>query len=173
MPIPERLRPPAPSDQESREYTALCDRIEDAGRDEVGPLLARWNARAGRTYTQPEFRSYYGAVDVETFVGEMLLGEPAFVPDLTYAELRAVLCARLEFELDEALDSYFLGWLDVNLPGADITNLIYWTNHWFGDEAMLHTELTPDQTLAYAMARCGRRLPDAPDVPLPYPMPAK
>lgn len=173
MPVPERLRPPTPSVAEFREYIALCDRIEDAAPSDVEPLLARWNARAGRTYTHAEFKTYYGAVDVETFVGEMLLGEPAVVSDLTYAELRAVLESAAGNELSEAVASYYLNWLDVNLPGANVSDLLYWPNEWFGDESMLQVELTPDQMLAYAMAKSGRQFADAPDVPLPYPMPAK
>ena len=172
MPIPARLRPPTPSVEELREYTALCNQIEDAPASDVEPLLARWNARAGRSYTRAEFKTYYGAVDTETFVGEMLLGAPALVPDLTYAELSAVLRSELDHELSGAVGSYYLEWLDVNLPGANISDLLYWPNQWFNDEAMLQVELTPDQFLAYAMARAGRHFADAPaDVPVPYTMP--
>ena len=173
MPIPARLRPPTPSVEEMREYIALCNQIEDAPASDVGPLLQLWNDRAGVSYTQAEFKTYYGAVDIETFVGAMLLGVPAFVPDLTYAELSAVLRARLDRELSEAVDSYYLDWLEVNLPDSDICDLLYWPNHWFNDEAMLQVELTPDQILAYALARSGRKFPDAPaNVSMPYPMPA-
>ncbi|MBN9120409.1 MAG: hypothetical protein J0I06_14835 [Planctomycetes bacterium] len=172
MPVPPRLRPPTPSAEEVREYVALCRQIEDAHRDDVGPLLARWNARAGRSYTQAEFQAYYGSVAVETFVGEMLLGVPALVPDLTYDEFRDVLRSAVGNELSEAVASYYLNWLEANLPGANVSDLLYWPNEWFRDEAMLQVELTPDQVLAYAMARSGRRVPGAPaDVPMPYAMP--
>ncbi|MCI0704714.1 MAG: hypothetical protein L0241_26965 [Planctomycetia bacterium] len=173
MPIPTRLRPTIPSVEEFREYISLCKQIEDARQDEVGPLLARWNARAGRPYRQAEFRAYYGAVDIETFVGEMLLGVPPFVPDLTYAELRDVLETLQSGALSEAVESYFLDWLEVNLPDANISDLLYCPNQWFADEAMLHVELSHDQILAYAMAKSGRSVPGAPtDVPMPYPIPA-
>jgi hypothetical protein len=173
MPIPPRLRPPTPSAEEMREYIALCNQIENAPRDDVGPLLDRWNARAGTSSTQAEVQAYYGVVDIETFVGEMLLGVPALVPDLTYDELRAVLQSVSGNELSEAVASYYLNWLEVNLPGAGISDLLYWPNQWFNDDAMLQVELTPDQILAYAMARSGRTFPDAPaNVPMPYPTPA-
>lgn len=159
MPIPERLRPPTPSVEEFREYRELCVQIEDARESEVGPLLARWNARAARPYTQVEFKTYYGAVDIETFVAEMLLGSPAWVPDLTYAELREVLLAVSNAELSEAVSSHFLHWLEVNLPGANVSDLIYWPNEWFKDEAMLHAELTPDQILAYGWRSPGGTFP--------------
>lgn len=172
MPIPLRLRPPIPSVEEMREYTALCNQIEDAPSSDADALLALWNARAGRTYAQAEFKAYYGAVDTETFVGEMLLGAPAFVPDLTYAELHAVLLSTQGHELSESVGSYYLEWLGVNLPGANVSDLVYWPNEWFNDETMLQVELTPDQILAYAMAKSGRPFPDAPaNVPMPYAMP--
>lgn len=173
MPIPIRLRPPTPSVEEFREYRALCVRIEDARHDEVGPLLERWNTRASREYEQVEFKCYYGAVDIETFVGHMLLGPPAFVHDLTYAELHEVLQCVCNAELSEAVNSYYLEWLEANLPGANMIDLIYNTHDWFRDEALLRVDLSADQIAAYAMAKSGRAFPDAPaGVPMPYPIPA-
>ena len=173
MPIPPRLRPPTPSVEEMREYTSLCRRIESTLSDHgsLSPLLARWNARAGRAYRPSDFR-YHGAVDTTTFVGEMLLGTPGLVPDLSYPELREVLRSFLDQELSETVESYFLAWLEANLPGAKVSELIYWPNQWFNDESLLNAEFTPDQFLAYAMAKSGRQVPGAPaNVPMPYPMP--
>jgi len=172
MPIPERLRPPTPTEQEMRAFMELCSDIENAPAYDVEPLLARWHERAQRTYTHAEFKCYYGAVDTETFVSEMLLGLPAFVPDVTHAEALEVMRAVRAAELSEDVNSYFLQWLDVNLPNCDMTDLIYYSHHWFGDESFLHAALSDEQVLAYAMARSGRQLPGAPaDVPMPYPMP--
>jgi hypothetical protein len=171
MPIPARLRPPTPAVEEFREYMELSCQIERGleFRDDVAELLARWNARAGRAY-QPSDFNYHGAIDRETFVGEMLLGTPALVPDLTYDELRAILRSMLNAELSEAVDSYFLEWLEAHLPGANVSDLIHWPNQWFGEE--LDAELTDEQILAYAMVKSGRRVPGAPSgVPMPYPIP--
>jgi hypothetical protein len=176
MPIPDRLRPPTPTAEEVAAYTDLCRQIENgryADEEELSALLARWNARAGREYRAAEFRSYYGSMEIEDFVGEMLMGTPAFVPDLTYTELRDALEGVLSAVLSEAEQGYCIGWLETNLPGANVSDLIYWPNEWFADEAMFHIELTADQILAYAMARSGRRIPGAPEnVPLPYPIPS-
>jgi hypothetical protein len=174
MPIPPRLRPPTPSVEEFREYMELARQIEDGleGREDVVELLDRWNTRASRPYSPDEFRYYSASTSLETFVGTMLLGAPAPVPDLTYGELREVVAAVMKAELPEELLNYFIEWLEANLPNANITNLIYWPNHWFGDESLLQVELTPDQILVYAMAKSGRRVPGAPDnVPMPYPIP--
>ena len=170
MPIPARLRPPTPTVQEMELYTELCRRIEN--RRHTDDDLAEWNRRAGIEYEEAEFRSYYGSMEIEDFVTFMLMGVPKLVPDLTYAELRDVLEMQLSVTLSEAETSYYLRWLEANLPGAEVSDLIYWPNEWFGNEAMLHAELTPDQILAYAMARSGRRVPGAPEgVPLPHPIP--
>jgi hypothetical protein len=173
MPIPARLRPLTPSREEFGEYMELSRQIEHGleFREDVSELLARWNARAGRTYPPSDF-NYHGAIDRETFVGEMLLGQPRLVPDLTYDELREVLRSVRAVELSEAVQSHFLNWLEVNLPGANISDLIYWPNEWFNDEAMLHVELSDDRMLAYAMAKSGRHFPDAlAGVTMPYPIP--
>jgi hypothetical protein len=112
-------------------------------------------------------------MDVGLIVSEMLLGVPAFVPDLTYPELHSVLDAVVSSKLTEAEDSYYLAWLDVNLPGADVSDLIYWPNEWCNNETLLDVELTTDQLLAYAMNKSGRVVSGAPEnVDLPYPIPA-
>lgn len=173
MPIPARLRPPTPTPEEFREFMELSRQIEYAIEDraDFSDLLARWTARAGGAYQPSDFH-YHGAIDRDTFVGEMLLGEPALVPDLSYDELREVLRSVAEGELSEAVSSYFVWWLEANLPGANVSDLLYWPNEWFGDEAMLHAELSHDQILAYALAKSGRSVPGAPEgVPMPYPIP--
>lgn len=170
MPVPPRLRPPTPTVQEMAHYTELCRRIEN--RRHTDDDLAEWNRRAGVGYEEAEFRSYYGSMEIEDFVTIMLMGVPRLVADLTYAELRDVLEMQLSATLSEAELSYYLRWLDANLPGANVSDLIYWPNEWFEDESLLQVELTPDQVLAYAMAKCGRSVPGAPaNAPMPYPIP--
>lgn len=127
----------------------------------------------GREFVPSDFR-YQGAIDRDTFVTESLMGPPALVADLTYPELRAVLEGLLPARLSEAEQSYYLGWLEANLPGSNVSDLIYWPNEWFKDQSMLHVELTPDQLLGYAMRASGQVIPGAPeDVELPYPMPKR
>jgi hypothetical protein len=175
MPIPERLRPPPPTAEDMARYTELCRWIEDGGADdETKEMIDQWNQRASRPYTHDEFRYYHASTSCESFVATMLLGNPRVVSDLTYAELREVLAAVLAVEIREPELGYFIDWLEANLPGSNITNLIYWPNHWFQNESLLHAELSPDQILAYAMRQSGRTVPGAPEnIPMPYPIPPR
>ena len=76
---------------------------------------------------------------------------------------------------------YYLAWLEAQFPGANMNDLIYWPDEWFGDASLFRdkngafkpeSNLTNDQLLAYAIAKSGRKLPGAPkDVALPFPMP--
>ena len=177
MPIPDRWRPVLPDPAEIERFSELCDRIENQveGYEQD---LATWNARASREYREIEFRKYYGSVDKETFVTEALLRTPAFDPQVTFEELVAVTRAIAEGEggelLDEAVQSYLMEVLDVNLLGAGISDLIYWPNHWFGDEDANPNdyELDYSQMVRYALLRSGREVPGCPVHPeLPYPLP--
>jgi hypothetical protein len=175
MPIPKRFAFKRITKAELREYMQLCNEIEDGihrGREDVTELIARWNARAGREYRPVEFTKYYGSIDTDEFVREALQPSPKWIADLTYAELRDVYEAVVSVELSESQTSHFLEWLEVNLPNANMSDLIYWPNEWFRDPSALHLELTADQALRYAMLRSGRILADAPqEVELPRPLP--
>ncbi|HVL15883.1 MAG TPA: hypothetical protein VM529_25145 [Gemmata sp.] len=175
MPIPDRLRPPPPTAEEMAHYSDLCLRIEGGSANaETSEMIDRWNRRAARPYSHDEFRYYQASTSCESFVTTMLLGKPSVIPDLTYGELRDVVETVMTAAASEAELNYFIEWLEANLPDSNITNLIYWPNHWFNDESLLHAELNPDQILAYAMMRSGRLIPGAPEnVPLPYPIPPR
>lgn len=64
--------------------------------------------------------------------------------------------------------------LDVNLPGAGVSDLIYWPNHWFGDESANPNAypLTHEQVVRYALLRSERVVPGCPMEPdLPFRLP--
>ncbi|MEZ6185582.1 MAG: hypothetical protein R3F62_11300 [Planctomycetota bacterium] len=136
MSFPDRWWPPVPDPAEVARFSLLCDRIERRvpGYQED---LAAWNARAARTFEEVEFRTYHGSVDQEAFVTAALLPRPAFDPSVTFDELVAVVRALAEGKdgqlLAEATHSYLLEALELNLPGASVSDLIYWPNAWFGE----------------------------------------
>lgn len=178
MAIPERWRPTWPSDAELERFSDLCDQIErrdDGWEDD----LATWNRRASREHQEVEFRTYYGSTDKVTFVTKALLPSPALDPAVTFGELVEVVRAVSELgdedgELDEAEQDHLLEALDVNLPGAGVSDLIYWPNHWFGDRSANPNEyaLTHEQVVRYALLRSGRVVPGCPTEPdLPFTLP--
>lgn len=176
MPIPERLAFKEPSDVEVREYREICNEIGKRvleGED-TSALLARWNARASRVYSPDEFTTFRGAIDVDEFVSLALIPRPTFVEDLTYDELRAVFESVTNATFgSEAAHSYFLEWLEVQLPDAEVSELLYWPDQWFRVPEALHFDFSADQLIRAAMDRSGRVLESAPVVSLPYDVPPR
>jgi hypothetical protein len=169
--ISARLRMPLAAPEEVAEMTALCDAIEQAVIErsaDLPGLLARWNGRARRAYEPREFTMYYGAMSTEDFVRAALAPNATWIDDLKYDEVRSVVAA-LRGALSEAETGYFLEWLDCNLPGADLSDLLFWPNEWFDDPALRDVNLSDDQIVHYAMNRAGRMLPGAPSgIALPH-----
>lgn len=102
-----------------------------------------------------------------------LLGdEPRLDPDLSWAELLALVVAFLEEELDAPTREQALRFLEANLPGARLGDLIEWPGEWFGNRWLEEVVLAPEELAYYALARSGRELDDAPrDPELPFPLP--
>jgi hypothetical protein len=183
MAIPERLKLQPVNKKLFDEMLALCDAIErelESGED-AESLLQRWHLHAQRRCDPYEFQTYWKAVSKETFVHDALNPEPSFDKDVVYSESLAVLNAVSTAAVSEAEIGYYLGWLEAQFPGANMNNLIYWPDEWFGDASLFRdangafkpeSEMSADQILAYAMAKSARKLPGAPtDVAMPFPMP--
>ena len=184
MAIPERLKLPAVSKHLLDEMSALCDAIEreleSGGTAET--LLQQWHSRARHRCDPYDFRNYWRALSKDTFVLNALNPEPSFDKDVVFSEALAVLDAVATATVPESEIGYYLGWLEAQFPGSNMSDLIYWPDEWFGDASLFRdangafkpeSELSNDQILGYAMAKSGRELPGAPkDVALPFPMPS-
>jgi hypothetical protein len=185
MPIPPRFELTPPSEELVQEMCRLCSAIErDLERHgDAKDLLEEWHRHATRPCDPHEFTSYWKSTDQEEFVREAVYPRPVFVADLTFGEARAVLEAVARVELEEAETVYFLKWLEAQFPKANISDLIYWPDEWFGDASLFRdsggafkpeAELSLDQILGYAMKRSSRELPGSPaDIILPYPVPPR
>ncbi|MFO0905201.1 MAG: hypothetical protein U0939_19495 [Pirellulales bacterium] len=183
MAIPSRFRVKSPTKKAMLELRRLAQQIERAleRQEDAAPLLAQWNEQACREYAPSEFQTYWKSTDLDAFVREALCPSPRKVDDLKYREALAVLKAMLEEGLTSAKQTYYLEWLEVQFPGANMSDLIYWPDEWFDDPSYVRNpdgsfnpdaQLTLDQLLAYAQAKSGRQLRGAPaDVPLPFPLP--
>ena len=185
MSIPERLKLKPVNQKLLDEMSALCDAIErelESG-ETAEALLQRWHSHARRRCDAYEFQTYWKAVSKETFVHDALNPEPSFDKDAVYSEALAVLDAVSTAAVPEGEIGYYLGWLEAQFPAANMNDLIYWPDEWFGDASLFRdangafkpeSELSADQILAYAMAKAVRQLPGAPkNVALPFPIPAR
>ena len=91
--------------------------------------------------------------------------------DLSWDELVQIIQFVCQAEGKESEQSYAPGLLEKNFD-ANPSDLIYWPNEWFQDKDMLHVDLTPEEIAGYLMAKSGRRLSDAPQIELKYPIPS-
>lgn len=174
MPLPVRLRLPSPDEADVRAMSELCDAIENAAisnEPELTTLLAQWNARATRAHEAIEFRTYYGAMSTRAFVLGALSPAPRFDPDLTFGEAVAVVEAISRASLDDWETTYFVGWLDAQFVGGQASDLIFWPNVWFREEAALSHPFTAEQLVHALSLRSGRTLPGARAAELPFRVP--
>jgi hypothetical protein len=171
MAIPARLRLPPVDQRLFDEMSMLCDSIEaelGAG-DAATLLLRRWNAHTWREHEPHEFQNYWRSIDKETFVRNALNPEPRLDDDLRYSEALAVLEAVTNVAVSVSEIDYYLSWLEAQLPGGKINDLIYWPDEWFGDASLFadangafkpEAKLSNDQILAGQ--RLTRQSPDPP-----------
>lgn len=180
MPVPERFTLYSASADLVARMCDLCDAIEDANDINRDRLLAEWHEHSQRQCEASEFKTYWKAIDKEAFVREALNPAPSLVDDVTYSEVVAIYEFVASAEGSEDETSYYLAWLESQFPNSNMSDLIYWPDEWFGNPSLFRdadgafkpeAELSTDQILAYAMAKSQRRLPDAPDVSLPFPLP--
>ncbi|MEM6531824.1 MAG: hypothetical protein AAF654_04340 [Myxococcota bacterium] len=169
-----RFTPPEIDASAVERMSELCDYIED-GRsvDAVSEMLAEWNGYAHRDYEKHEFESYYQSMDKSEFVTDALMPAGERIDDLKFSEFVAAMDAVTTGVLDEARLGFVMRMLDANLPGSQLSDLIYWPEEWFSDPAAKDLELTTEQLVVYAAARAQRALPDAPPVELPLPVPTR
>ena len=80
--ITKEYLPPVVREIELRSLMKLVSEIEGApsGSAEARTLVDRFNASTGKDYPERDFRQYYGAVTLETFVKEAMLPHPRKFP---------------------------------------------------------------------------------------------
>ena len=173
MAIPERLKLQPVSKQRLDEMSALCDAIErelESG-ETARVLLEKWHSHARCLCDPHDFRTYWKAVSKETFLLNALNPEPSFDKDVVYSGVCSAVLEAVAFAtVPESESGYYLGWLEAQFPGSNMSDLIYWPDEWFGDASLFRdangafkpeSELSNDQILSYAMAKSGRKLPGA------------
>ena len=107
----------------------LVSQIEAAptGSAEARSLIERFNASTRKNYLERDFREYYSAVDLETFVKGAMLPYPGKFHDVPDAQFLAVLERLRHPDCDEAEQGYWIRFLETNLDCKEITDVIYWS----------------------------------------------
>ncbi len=93
--------------------------------------------------------------------------EPYAVADLTYDELVEMITDVSDPDTDDEVCSYYAGIIECTLPGANLSDLIYWPNEWFNDEAKIDIDLSPTEIANYILAWTERKLEGSEEVTLP------
>ncbi|HBS5676877.1 hypothetical protein [Klebsiella sp. 141240] len=178
MPLPERMKPAKISRQKLKE---LADRAKvillqiDNGANEedegLKAMIDDWNNQVVNPYEFSDFRDFSSWASAKDFT-RMAFNQEKYLADLTWYELVQIISFVCNAEGKESEQSYALGLLEKNFD-ANPSDLIYWPNEWFQDEDMLHVDLTYEEIAAYLMAKSGRRLSDAPQIELRYPLHGK
>jgi hypothetical protein len=128
--IAKEYLPPEVHEDELLPLMKLVSEIEatPSGSAEARTLVERFNAITGKDYAERDFREYYGAVDLETFVKEAKLSHPRKFPDMPDAQFLAVLARLRDSDCDEAEQGYWIRFLEKNLDCDQITDIIYWSD---------------------------------------------
>lgn len=92
---------------------------------------------------------------------------PQALDDLTYAELVDMIEAISDPTTDDELSEVYVQTIEHTMPGAYVTDLIFWPNDWFLDEDMLDVDLASAEIAAYLMAWTDIRLPGSENIQLP------
>lgn len=183
MSIPDRLKI-RPADEivvaRMLELLTAIEQELEAGND-AEFLLQQWYQHANREYSLDYFRNFWKSTSEESFVLAALNPPSIYDEELLFSEACAVIDAFTSAELPEHEIYYYLEWLEIQFPESNISDLIFWPDEWFGDASLFRdpggafrpeSELTSEQMVGYAMARCGRSLPGTPDdLVLPHPLP--
>jgi hypothetical protein len=144
MHVRQSILPPPLDDGMVQQLTDLANQIIDdmnAGQDPA-PLIAAFNAAAGQQLDVAAFHAAWEGSGTQVLVETSLRLAPQRIPDITDAELLEIITYLMDGHGSVSEQSYWLEFLDRNLPHPAISNLIY----------RRFNELTPAQILAEAQA---------------------
>ncbi len=128
--IAKEYLPPDILETELRSLMKLVSEIEAApsGSADACSLIEQFNTSTGKEYPERDFREYYGAVTLETFVKEAMITHPRKFHDVPDAQFLAILGRLRDTDCDEAEQSYWIQFLEMNLDCDHISDLIYWSD---------------------------------------------
>ncbi|EAB1658869.1 hypothetical protein K6I73_002908 [Salmonella enterica subsp. diarizonae serovar 35:k:e,n,x,z15] len=178
MPLPVRLTPTEIHHDKMQSMTSIAEELTnliDTGSDEtsskVYALIEKWNIFAVTRFEFSDFRDYYSWISTENFV-KTALYQAKYQADLSFHEAKQIIEFISTAEGNEALQGYALSLIELNFSEPCVSDLFYYPEYWFKNDSMSDVNLTYDEILGYLMKKSGRWLPDAPEIDLPYPLPA-
>lgn len=93
--------------------------------------------------------------------------EPRVIEDLRYGELVAMIEAICDPDIDEEVGFYYIQLIELTLPSAEVSDLIFWPHEWFQDREKREVDMEPDEIANYILAWTGKRLPGSESISLP------
>lgn len=93
----------------------------------------------------------------------LLTSGPVFDPALSWEELVTLLAHLLEGDLSPEEEAWSLSYLELNLPDAQVGELLAWPGEWFGNRWYEELALTPEEAAGHLLDRCGREVAGAPE----------
>lgn len=178
MPLPVRLHPSEIHHDKLQSMNAIAEELTnliDTGSDEksskVKALIEKWNIFAFSKFEFSDFRDYHSWISTENFV-KTALYQAKYQADLSFHEAKQIIEFISTAQGNEALQGYALSLIELNFSEPGASDLFYYPEYWFKNDSMADVNLTYDEILGYLMKKSGRWLPDAPEIDLPYPLPA-
>ncbi|NTZ40993.1 hypothetical protein EXW94_25685 [Enterobacter sp. JMULE2] len=178
MPLPVRLHPSEIHHDKLQSMNAIAEELSnliDTGSDEksskVNALIEKWNISAVSKFEFSDFRDYHSWISTENFV-KTALYQAKYQEDLSFREAKQIIEFISTAEGNEALQGYALSLIELNFSEPHASDLFYYPEDWFKNDSMSDVNLTNDEILGYLMKKSGRWLSDAPEIDLPYPLPA-
>ncbi|HGM6858905.1 TPA: hypothetical protein ACKQDZ_000179 [Serratia rubidaea] len=176
MALPERMRPTKVSAQKVNELAKkaeqILSKIDEGVAEEDSVLkimMAEWNSQVTCPYAFSDFRDFSSWTSAREFT-RMAFNSAKFYADFSWNELIQTINCLLDSKAKESEQHAALFLLKKNFDGNP-SDLIFWPDAWFQNPDMLHVELTTEEIAGYLMARSGRKLTDAPEIELRYPIP--
>jgi hypothetical protein len=145
--------PPLLDEAKVARLAELAARIDGGLPGQWEGELAEFNAEAGTNLRFIDFQGIYGGQDHGTWARKVLAAPHLRrLPDVRRAELVEMARRVMEADGEEHEVHYWIDMLALNIPDANVSDLIYWPGEYFGD-GNNDRELTPEQVIAIAQAR--------------------
>lgn len=131
----------------------LAENLDGRRNDAQSALwLNEFNGKANTQLDWFDFQEIYGGMNHSEWV-KMVLSAPhqKLVPDVSRDELIEIVRRISVGEGAESDTHFYVGLLQANLPGVQISDLIFYPELFFNDKSYAHREMTPEEIVDAAL----------------------